>query len=299
MSILGADISKWQGDEIDWVTVGDGRLQFLVMKATQGTRVDPEFLENWRDCAHYAPRIVRGAYHLVELDDPIEPQVRAFLSAVPDDGWPLGALPPFLDIETSKIDEIPDNPKVDRDKILEWCARVEHATGVRPMIYLSPRGLRHLKGCVEGLDEYGLWHVEYISGEPGNPKHVPSMWDRWSFWQYTSGKKKGTGRGKEFGMESNGLDLDLFNGTRAELEALARQKPGMHVSALDVEGALAYNASRRYAPSLEGRIVSIAGAHPWNPGELVRAIARWQSSHGLKADGMVGQRTLVAMGLQS
>jgi lysozyme len=299
MATLGADISKWQGDEIDWRKVAASPLRFVIMKATQGTRVDPEFLGNWRDCAHFAPHIVRGAYHLVELDDPIEPQVRAFLSAVPGEGWPAGCIPPCLDIETSKIDEIPDNPEEDLAKILEWCRRVEHAIGVTPLIYMSPRGVRHLKGHTEGLGCYGLWHVEYVKGKPSLPKKVPTEWSDWTFWQYTSsGDRDGDGvrEAKAYGFESNRLDFNFFNGTRSDLLAFVRGTASTPAPvALDIAGALAYNASRGYTPELEGRVLAKVGAHLWSTDGVIKAIADWQRANGLKADGMIGPKTLDAM----
>ena len=297
MSIHGVDISKWQGDEIDWKTVGRSQIRFIVMKATQSTRIDPEFLDNWRDCALKAPHIIRGAYHLIELDEPVEPQVRAFLGAVPGEGWPERCLPPFLDIETSKIDEIPDNPQVDLDKILEFCRRVEHAIGIKPVLYMSPRGLRHLDGHTQGLEDYQLWHVEYVNGEPSVPK-VPDLWEDWLFWQYTSsGDDPSTElveTGRSFGFESGGLDLDLFNGTQDDLEFLAARDR----ITVDAESALAYNASRGYSPELTGDILGVAKAHPWDTAKMINTIALWQLHHGLVPDGMVGPQTLKAMKLR-
>jgi GH25 family lysozyme M1 (1,4-beta-N-acetylmuramidase) len=301
MRTKGVDISKWQGDEIDWGRVGSTDISFVIMKATQGTRIDPEFLKNWRDCAKKCPHIVRGAYHLVELDDPIEQQVAAFLAAVPGDGWPKGVLPPFLDVETSKIDEIPDNPEVDRSRILEFCRRVEHAVGVSPVIYISPRGVRHLKGHVDGLGKYHLWHVEYLKGEPKEPK-LPEQWNDWLFWQYTSSGDDPDTRpvetGKSFGFESNGLDLDLFNGSLSDLRTMACFSGSPVAHDVDVASALSYNAGRGYPWKVESEILRVVGSSPWDSSLFIRNIAKWQAEHGLHPDGMVGPATLEAMSLK-
>lgn len=200
---LGADISKWQG-RVHWGRLAETDIRFLLMKATQGTRVDPRFLENWRDCAIRAPKVIRGAYHLIELDDPVEPQVRAFLSAVPGEGWPKGTIPPVLDVETSKIEEVKGNSAEDQEKILEWCSRVERETGVTPILYISPRGLKKLEGHTEGFERYPLWHAQYVEGLSRKAVPTPPPWSNWTFWQFTS-----KGDGQELGFESKHLDMAM------------------------------------------------------------------------------------------
>jgi hypothetical protein len=95
--------------------------------------------------------------------------------------------------------------------ILQWLLEVRELTGVSPLLYISPRSIRALKGYTKGLEEFPLWLVDY--GDRQIEPEVPEPWEKWTMWQFTS-----DGGGKSHGMESNGLDLDYYNGPVSDLE---------------------------------------------------------------------------------
>ncbi|HLE03489.1 MAG TPA: glycoside hydrolase family 25 protein [Anaerolineales bacterium] len=68
---------------------------------------------------------------------------------------------------------------------------------------------------------YALWEAEYTKSIPrggiepslapiGEPGDLSDGFDGWKFWQWTSG-------GKPYGVQSESLDYDIFNGTEEEL----------------------------------------------------------------------------------
>lgn len=212
--IDGIDISKWQGD-IEWGKI-PSQVRFIIAKASQYNWADSKFHKNWPEIKENG--FIRGAYHLIHLDADIQEQVDFYLDLVP---FEQGDLPPFLDVKTSKIDAV--EPERAHAGILEWLQTVEQRIGGKPILYISPRGVRHLDGHTEGLNEYGLWDVHYIDpyeDAADREPNLPETFIEWVFWQYTS-----SGPGKEWGMESNGLDLDYFNGNLEQLILLANSIP--------------------------------------------------------------------------
>jgi hypothetical protein len=112
-------------------------------------------------------------------------------------------MPPVIDVETSGG----TSPATYANRIKKFLDRVESLTGYKPIIYTS----RSKWAEVEPRSywgEYDLWVAHYTTGpEP----LVPTAWDEYTFWQYTS-----RGRGATYGAGSNYIDLNRFNGTEDE-----------------------------------------------------------------------------------
>jgi len=193
-SARGIDVSHYQG-RIDWRTVeGDG-VGFAFVKATEGTSfVDPAFRRNWNALGE--TRILRGAYHRFRPGRDAVAQAEHFLAVAPVAD---GALPPVLDVEAT--DGVSDARLV--RGVRAWLAAVERRTGVRPVVYTKPAFRRAHLG--NALDDYPLWIAEYGVDSPSHP--------RWTFWQHSE-------RGRVAGIPK-AVDLDRFNGSRAELRQLA------------------------------------------------------------------------------
>jgi lysozyme len=231
MRLPGIDISHHQGTTsgIDWDKVGRQGFAFAILKATEGlTYKDPELRGFWAELS--ARGIPCGAYHLIRLakekrgqlvamtPGEIADQVGFYLHTVAGLVEPGEALPPVLDLETRRIDEVArdlEDPALAQDLIVAWLEGVESALGVTPILYTSPRGVRHLEGYHEKLARFTLWDVDYGDGE-GEPT-LPASHTDWTLWQWTS-----DGGGKAAGFESNGLDRDWFNGGQDKLDELVR-----------------------------------------------------------------------------
>src|SRR5207249_4682186 len=115
----------------------------------------------------------------------------------------VGDLPPVLDMETN--DGQSDATVIARAKT--WLAHVHSVTGRTPIIYSSPGYWSSIGN--PNLSQYILWVAHWQTQCPT----TPSGWTSWDFWQTAD-------NGSVPGI-SGAVDLDLFNGTKAALDALA------------------------------------------------------------------------------
>jgi lysozyme len=198
--VQGIDVSHLQ-QTIDWIQVQKAGKAFAFMKATDGiTWTDPLFMTNWSGAT--AAGLLRGAYHFYETNDDPTAQAENFLNAVQ---LAPGDLPPVVDIEAIKGGT--SASQVVKD-LQTWLDVVEQATGRVPMIYTDSGFWSSLGTSAFG--HYPLWIAEYGVQSP----KLPSGWASWDFWQFS---ESGTVAGI-----STTVDLDVFYGTLAELEALAQ-----------------------------------------------------------------------------
>jgi lysozyme len=190
----GIDVSHYQG-RIDWRAVSGDGIGFAYLKATEGaTFVDRAFARNWSGAGEAG--IVRGAYHRFRAGRDAVAQANHFLAVVP---LRDGDLPPVLDVEST--DGVSDARLV--RGVRAWLAEVERRTGKRPIVYTKPGFRRAHLGSA--LDDYPLWIAEYGVDSPSVA--------RWHIWQHSE-------HGRVAGI-ANAVDLDRFNGSHAELRALA------------------------------------------------------------------------------
>jgi len=198
-TIKGIDV--YHGDNggaaIDWSAVKTAGIDFAFAKATESTNfTDPMFSTNWSGMQ--SAGIVRGAYHFFHADvDPVM-QANYFLSVV-------GTVSPgdllVLDLETTNG----QTQATIASNAATFLSTVETATGVTPFLYTSPLFLSDFTA----LAAYPLWVANYGVSCPD----VPAAWTTYTFWQ-------STGRGSLSPTITGALDLDTFNGTLAELQAL-------------------------------------------------------------------------------
>lgn len=186
-TVEGIDVSRWQGT-IDWALVAP-HVSFAVLKATGGDGGlyrDPSFTRNAAGAT--AVGVPWGCYHFASrMAFDAGAEARYFCDQIRGTGW---TLPPVLDWEPS--------PGVNGTAAYHWvlafCAEVEAALGVRPMIYTGAyvsldRG--------PGLRAYDLWLAAYTS------QPIPcAPWDTWTIWQYTSSARLP-------GITANTVDMNL------------------------------------------------------------------------------------------
>jgi GH25 family lysozyme M1 (1,4-beta-N-acetylmuramidase) len=208
-TVKGIDVSYWQ-EEVDWQAVRGAGVEFAFVRLSYGEVFkDPRFEENWARAKEAG--LIRGAYQYFRPEqDPLE-QAQLFLDSIAAD--PLGPndLPAVLDVE--QTDGL-SNATV-RARMQVWLDAVEAGTGKRPIIY-SAAFMENVIGT--GFSEYPLWVANYTSKCP----RLPNGWGDWVFWQSSES-------GKVAGVQGN-VDIDHFNGTRAQLLAFASggaaQDPG-------------------------------------------------------------------------
>ena len=118
-----------------------------------------------------------------------------------------GDLPPTLDVEVTDG----QSATTIRTRMEQWLAHVEQKTGRIPFIYVSPGFWPSLGSPNES--HYRLWVANWGVSCPS----LPSGWSTWQMWQKAD-------NGSVSGI-SGAVDLDEFNGTLQQLNAIAGGSP--------------------------------------------------------------------------
>lgn len=210
---VGPDISGWQhpaGSTLDWDRAHAAGASFAFVKATEGTTFFNQYFAN--DFGGLAERhMVRGAYHYARPGLPVtsnaDGQAAAYLATAGTLGAP-GDLPPVLDFEESGG----LTPPQLLAWATEWLTKVQAATGRMPILYTYPYFWQSAMANTTALSQYPLWLARYQTSTPA----MVGGWSKYTFWQYTAGYKM------DGVPAAIGLDMSTFNGTFAQLQALAR-----------------------------------------------------------------------------
>lgn len=217
----GIDVSRWQPN-VDWARVKAAGMAFAFIKSTQSNFADPQFARHW--AAARDAGLLRGAYHYLVPDMDGQKQAAVYLKTL---GADPGELVPVLDIEARTA-----NPALYAQYAKTWLDMVEAALGRRPLVYTAAWfwNTTMLIGgrYPDWAPQYPLWVAAYPlrDGFPSvaeimQGKYRPAMpksWPAWTFWQYTE-------KGRVDGVANAGrlanVDMNVFQGTLAELRAWA------------------------------------------------------------------------------
>lgn len=205
--IHGVDVSHYQGT-IDWQTLSQQGLDFAVIKATEGsTHIDDRFDENWQ--AAEQTHLYLGAYHFFSFDSEGDRQAASYIETV---GSLDGKLAPVVDVEYygTKKSNPPERAEVIK-KLKDLLDTLEQHYQIKPIIYTTFTVYNdYIKGEFEG---YPLW-VRSIYCPP-----AVLFGNKWSFWQYMD-----TAMLDGYVGDQKYIDVNVFNGTREDLEELVIQK---------------------------------------------------------------------------
>jgi len=228
--IPGIDVSHWQNDKstpqrMNFEKAKAAGAKFVFIKVSERGGMDEDFKLNWQNAK--LAGIPRGGYHFLRWDISGLLQARIFCELLKDDP---GELPPVADFEAP----VKDGKYPSNSLLAQFLEAVESILGKKPMIYTSP-GFWNSYGKNKNTGRfdaswayYPLWIAHYTSAaapmeiEPWKTHALNNSEGSkpWLFWQYTP-----VGDGLKFGAESKGIDLNWFNGTQADLDALAGTKP--------------------------------------------------------------------------
>jgi GH25 family lysozyme M1 (1,4-beta-N-acetylmuramidase) len=248
----GVDVSHHQGS-IDWSLVyADGKV-FAFVKATEGyTYNDPQFVTNMQNGTNAG--VLMGAYHFARPDNNSAADEANHFVNVAGNYIGNGYLPPVLDLE--------DPPGTDLQNLYSsqqltnwvrtWLQTVENLTGVRPMIYTNGRYTNYLD---PSLNSYYLWIAE-----PDGNTNPPDNLGHWTDWKF----KQFSWTGNVSGINGD-VDLNVFNGTLAQLDSLAQGGGGGNTVSLDCSQAVALDCGDLYhgpASSDTSRVYSY-GCNGW------------------------------------
>jgi lysozyme len=222
MTVLGIDISKWDGNW-DAEKAKQAGATFVFIKASEATFTDPQFLVNWQKAKEAG--LLRGAYHYLDYTKPGAEQANYFADLLINDP---GELPPIIDYELRRTDNDPSAAigflRDCLDQLITRTELFENASNKYPMIYTGP-GFWMEYGDQTKRDywiQFPLWNAHWTSST--TPK-IPPPWTMWHFWQFTS-----KGPGEAFGSECLSMDMNRYNGTLNELMEFA----GMNVPVVNL-----------------------------------------------------------------
>ncbi len=204
---LGTDVSAYQDDpetpgHIDFVKMSNAA-DFVIIRAGQNLWPDRDFKINWP-----AAKIVglpRGSYWF--YDSRADPKEQAELWVDVLDG-DLGELPLFADFE-----ETFNGQHSGWSNWFTFLERLKELVGQKEICVYTAYYYWHENAPnssseaddLEYFHQYPLWIANYGVTKPLIPK--PWGADEWTFWQFTN-----VGDGKLYGVESDPIDLDYFNG---------------------------------------------------------------------------------------
>ncbi|PHS04837.1 MAG: hypothetical protein COA88_13135 [Kordia sp.] len=202
MFVYGIDISKYQGNEIDFLNIKTDSLGFVICKATEGiTYTDPNFTHNWTTISEN--KFIRGAYHFYRCnDDPIA-QAKNYLSAIAN--LKNTDFPPIIDFEEGGIDESQSVEQI-QSSLLIFINEIEKKIKRKPIIYTDVNtGNKYLNKSV--FSNYPLWIANYNNKKQPD---LPTTWEnsKWILWQKSASYKIG----------STTNDFDIFNGSLSNLQ---------------------------------------------------------------------------------
>ncbi|MEN2399207.1 GH25 family lysozyme [Flavobacterium sp. MC2016-06] len=197
-SVYGIDISKYQGNEINFLNKQVDNLTFIICKATEGiTYTDSDFKTNWP--AIQAKGYVRGAYHFYHCDDDPSKQVANYLGVIGK--FSAADFPPIVDFEETSIDPGINTASI-QPNLLQFLTLLEQKTGRKPLIY-TDNNTANTYLTDPSFAGYNLWIADY-----NNTLTLPTIWQSksWTLWQKSASYK----------LNNQLNDFDVFNGNTTD-----------------------------------------------------------------------------------
>jgi lysozyme len=174
----GIDLSHHNGP-VDWGRLGTEPLDFVYLKATEGTdHTDPRFQENWQAATRLGWQV--GAYHFYLLCREGAPQAENFIRQVE---VRAGTLPPAVDLEHAHNCKARGGRDAALTELRAFLGALEAEYGAVPVIYTTPAfHAEWLAG--EDFEMHPVW-IRSLEGPPERPHAI---------WQYSM-------KGKVAGVE--------------------------------------------------------------------------------------------------
>lgn len=204
----GIDISAFQNG----IDLSKIKADFIIIRATKGAAKDGSF----DDFIGQIKKLKKpyGIYHIAYPQyNSAAVEAEAYIKVAKPF---FGKMIPILDWETKGVNNV--------GWALDWLQRVEKASGVKPMIYMSESVENTYDWSKVVKGNYSLWiakYRDYIKDKnydmslAGN-KPVLKHWKTYAMWQWTSS-------GQLTGYSGN-LDLDIFYGSKTQWNKYAGVK---------------------------------------------------------------------------
>lgn len=211
--ILGMDVSHWSG-AVNFAKAKAAGAFFSFSKLTDGEYpngimfTDSKADHNIKQA--HANGLLSGAY--AWLQPKLDPGVQANYFVEQWNKYKAWLnMPPVVDFEDKRF----NSPQDYAWRCQEWIRVVQQATGIKPIIYTA-RWFTDLIPVkyASWMTAYPVWVAHYTSSpKPIMPRN---LWSDYTFWQFSA---DGNRRGAEFGCQSGDVDLNVFNGSLADMQA--------------------------------------------------------------------------------
>ncbi|MCK4898173.1 MAG: hypothetical protein KAS38_05325 [Anaerolineales bacterium] len=209
--VNGIDISKWQGDDVNFQQVKAAGYEFVIMKASDGLAVDPRFNLYWPQALDAG--LIPGAYHFFRGNVQGQSQADFHLNTIaPLMGATKKILPSHADVESSDGVTVTTRRNRLRDCLAYW-----NTNWKEPGVYSSVRYWQELLGNANLL-HYG-WAAHWTSA---SKPAIPVGWDpeKVKLWQWGVAGKYDWCPPNVPGVPG-ACDVNRFLGTYEELLAFA------------------------------------------------------------------------------
>jgi len=203
-TVQGVDVSTYDGT-VDWASVHASGRDFAFARVSDGTDYpDDTFATNWAGIQ--GAGMVRGVYQFFRASQDPTAQAELLISAVGT--FEAGDLSPVADVEV--LDGESGATLI--ANLTTWIGVIKAKTGRTPMIYASPGFWDTLPSTTPFASD-PAWVADWSVSCPD----TSTPWTTWAFWQ--------TGDDGSVSGISDAVDLDVFNGTLAQLETLGGPAP--------------------------------------------------------------------------
>jgi GH25 family lysozyme M1 (1,4-beta-N-acetylmuramidase) len=214
---FGLDISKYDLRYSAIVRPVD----FVIQRASYGLKRDERFEALWTDTRSVP---IRGAYHYFNTGVPWKAQADHFLDVIAGRDFHFLA----LDYETY-YNNLNAASAAEARQIM---SHLRSETGKQVLLYCNPNVYEnYLRPYGDWMAEWPLWISQWYSkwwfANRATGPRLPKERSDWAFWQYGGDYQHPTGlwsvpgynEGAQWGVGAKHVDLDLFNGSPADLRA--------------------------------------------------------------------------------
>ena len=207
---LGVDVSSYQGN-VNWSAAWNQGSRFAYTKATEATSYkNPYYSQQYTGSA--SAGMVRGAYHFaIPSISSGAAQANYFINN--GGGWSADGktLPPLLDVEYNPYSSLGNSCyNMSTTAMVNWIRDFSNTmldrTGRVPMIYTTTDWWNRCTGNSTAFANHPLHIASYNNVGAGT---LPSGWNKYSLWQYTS-------EGPVVG------DWNVWNGSASALASFTR-----------------------------------------------------------------------------
>jgi len=202
---VGIDISKWQGAFDD-----QGNIDFIIQKVSEGIAYDSRYWDMLPDVQEIERR---GGYHYFRTAVSPYDQANFFNQGQGGQGFK------FLVMDWEGRNNVMDEKGM--DALWIFYQELKSLTTKPIWIYCTEYAFRDLLDHNPGWIEVPFMVARYPGGDVDPQTDDPLFLDipgvTWIAWQWEA---DGNGKGEEYGVSSEDIDMDVFNGTVEELDEL-------------------------------------------------------------------------------